>query len=157
MKSRFILQSEANHDQWAQKMVEYPRVRRPTAYPGNGDMSWNESEILAARRTILEAAQAMLAGTLSYIEGAREILFAWRNSKLSECDPDLLPFVGIVSDTDALPFGEMRAHWQASAQKALQPKIDQSEVWAKGFGEPFCRNLVKRLSDGGADHVFRWP
>jgi hypothetical protein len=33
-------------------------------------MSWNESESLAARRKILKAAQDMLVGKLSYIEGA---------------------------------------------------------------------------------------
>jgi hypothetical protein len=33
-------------------------------------MSWNEAEILAARGRILKAAHDMLAGTLSFIEGA---------------------------------------------------------------------------------------
>lgn len=111
-------------------------------------MSWNESEILAARQTILEAAQAMLAGKLSYIEGARKIVAAWWTSKLDERDADFLPFVGIASETEALPFGEMRAHWQAAALETLQPKISQSEAWAKKFGEPFCQNLVNRLSEG---------
>jgi hypothetical protein len=111
-------------------------------------MSWNEAEILAARRTIFEAAQAMLAGTLSYIEGAREIVAHLRTAKLDERDADFLPFVGIDSETEALPFGEMKSHWNAAALEALQPEIDRSEAWAKGFGEPFCRNLVKRFSDG---------
>jgi hypothetical protein len=109
-------------------------------------MSWNETEILAARRAILEAAQAMLTGRLSYIEGARQILRAWPASKLDDRDPDLLPFSGIDSETDALPLGEIRALWNAAALGALQPEIDRSEAWARDFGEPFCRNLVKRLS-----------
>jgi hypothetical protein len=114
-------------------------------------MSWNESEILAARRAILEAARAMLAGTLSYIEGARKIVAAWGGSKLDEADTDFLPFVGIDSETEALPFGEMRTHWQAAALEALQPQISQSEAWAKKFGEPSCQNLVKRLSAAKSD------
>ena len=111
-------------------------------------MSWNESDILAARRAIFEAAQDMLAGTLSYIEGARKIFAAMEASRLDDRDADLLPFVGIVSETDALPFGEMRTHWQAAALEALQPKIAEMEAWARRFGEPYCINLVDRFSSG---------
>ncbi len=112
-------------------------------------MSRNEKEILAARRTILEAAQAMLAGRLSYIEGARRIVAAWRTSKLDEGDPDFLPFVGIDSETEAFPLGKMRTLWNAAALANLQPEIDRSEAWAQNLAEPFCRNLVKRLSEAG--------
>ena len=76
-------------------------------------MSVDESEMMAARLTIFEAAQDMLAGRLSYIEGAWKICpdrFSWG---LDEWDADLRCFIGILSETDALPFGEMRAHWQA--------------------------------------------
>jgi hypothetical protein len=110
-------------------------------------MSWNESEILAARRRILKAAQDMLAGKLSYIEGSRKIVAAGATARLDERDPDLLPFVGIVSETDALPFGEMRERWQAAALDALQPEIGQKEAWARRFGEPHCRSLVERFSN----------
>jgi len=109
-------------------------------------MSWNESEILAARRSILKTAQDMLAGKLSYIEGARKIVAARRTARLDEWDVDVLPFVGIDSETDALPFGEMTKHWQAAALDALQPEIDQKEAWARGVGEPHCRSLVERFS-----------
>ncbi len=110
-------------------------------------MSWSESEILAARGMMLKAAQDMLAGKLSYIEGAQIIVATGMTARLDERDPDLLPFVGIVSETDALPFGEMRKHWQAAALSALQPEVDQKEAWARGFGESHCRNLVERLSN----------
>jgi hypothetical protein len=112
-------------------------------------MSWNESEILAARRGILKAAQDMLAGKLLYAEGARKILAAWRTARLDEWDADLLPFVGIVSETDALPFGEERQYWQAAALDALQPEVNRKEAWARAFGEPHCRSLVERFSPVG--------
>ncbi|MCK1547047.1 hypothetical protein IVA87_04920 [Bradyrhizobium sp. 147] len=66
-------------------------------------MSWNEAEIVAARRKILKSAQDMLAGQLSSIECARTIVTAGTKARLDERDVDLLPFVGIVSETDALP------------------------------------------------------
>jgi len=111
-------------------------------------MSWNESEILKARQAIFDAAQGMLAERLTYIEGARKIVAAWWASKLDERDADFLPFVGIGSETETLPFGNMRAHWQPAALDALQPEIDRMEAWARRFGEPHCRNLVARFSSG---------
>ncbi|MBR1145376.1 hypothetical protein [Bradyrhizobium sp. AUGA SZCCT0431] len=90
----------------------------------------------------------MLSGTLSYIEGALKIFAAREASRLDDRDADLLPFVGIVSETDTLPFGEMRTHWQAAALEALQPKVAKMEAWARQLGEPHCINLVERFSSG---------
>ena len=108
----------------------------------------DKSEILKARHAIFDAVQGMLAGRLAYIEGARKIVAAWWASKLDERDVDFLPFVGIASETEALPFGEMRAHWLPAALDALQPEIDRMEAWAGQCGEPYCRNLVARFSSG---------
>jgi hypothetical protein len=111
-------------------------------------MSFDQSRIIAARRRIFEAAQHMLSGRLSYIEGARKICSARFEWGLDEWDPDLTPFVGIDSETDALPFGEQRSHWQTSALKALEPEMTQKEAWARRIGEPRCRSLVQRFSSG---------
>jgi hypothetical protein len=107
-------------------------------------MSWNETEILAARRIIRDAARDMLAGKLSYIEGSRKIAVARFGARLDN-DADLLAFAGIDSETDALPFGEMRALWQAAALEALEPRIKESEAWARAVGERHCRRLVERF------------
>jgi hypothetical protein len=111
-------------------------------------VSWNESEIFAARRAILAAAQEMLAGQVSYIEGARRIHSAMWTAKIDEWDPDLVPFIGIVSETDALPTEQTKSLWQAAALQRLQPEIDRLEVWARQFGEVHCHNLVERFSSG---------
>jgi len=111
-------------------------------------MSWNESEIVAARRAIFQAAQAMLAGKLSYIEGALRIHSSIWVAKIDEWDSDLVPFAGIVSETDALPSEQTRPLWQAAALERLQPEIDRLEAWAKQFGETHCRNLAERFSSG---------
>jgi hypothetical protein len=96
-------------------------------------MSWNETEILAARRRIAKAAQDMLAGKLSYLEGARKIIAAGATARLDEHDADLLPFVGIVSETDALPFGEMREHgrrlrWTPFSRKSTRRKFGPADL-----------------------------
>ena len=58
-------------------------------------MSWNESEIIKARHAMVDAAQDMLAGKLSYIEGARKIVSAEREARLDRWDADLACFRGI--------------------------------------------------------------
>jgi hypothetical protein len=111
-------------------------------------MSSNDSEMMIARHLIFEAAQDMLAGRLSYIEGARKICPARFSWGLDEWDDDLRCFIGIDSETDALPFGKMREYWQTEALEALQPEIDRKEAWARMFAEPHCRNLVERFLSG---------
>jgi hypothetical protein len=108
-------------------------------------MSWNESEILAARRMIIDAARDMLAGKVSYIEGARKITASRFVARLED-DVDVLPFVGIASETEALPVGDTAVHWRPAAFDAFKPDIDKSEAWARQFGEPHCRSLLNRLA-----------
>ena len=102
---------------------------------------------MGARRTILETAQDMLAARISYIEGSLKIIVQQFVARVDSA-PEILPFVGIASETEALPLGEIRMYWQAAVLEALQPKIEQSEAWARSVGEAHCRNLVKMLSDG---------
>ena len=111
-------------------------------------MSYDKSKVMAARLVVYEAVQDMLAGRLSYIEGARKICPARFSWGLDEWDDDIRCFIGIDSETDTLPFGKMRAHWQAAALKALQPEIDRKEAWARKFAEPHCRKLVERFLSG---------
>src|SRR3981189_1199063 len=111
-------------------------------------MTIAESETMVARLMIFEAAQDMLAGKLSYIEGARKICPARFSWGLDELDADVRCFVGIDSETEALPFGKLREYWQAAALEALQPEIGRKEAWARKLAEPHCRNLIQRLLSG---------
>ncbi|UPJ53290.1 hypothetical protein IVB30_19445 [Bradyrhizobium sp. 200] len=108
----------------------------------------SSDEWMEARLAIFEAAQDMLAGRLSYIEGARKISSAVFSWGLDELDADVRCFVGIASETDALPLGKMKEYWQAAALKALQPEIDKKEAWARELAEPHCRSLLHRFSSG---------
>ena len=98
-----------------------------------------------ARQQILASARAMLDGRLSFIEGARRIA-GWRlDVGLAEGDADLMTFVAIESETDTLPFGEVRQLWQPAALSRLQPEIDRAEKWAAEIGRQPCQNLIRRL------------
>jgi hypothetical protein len=108
----------------------------------------SSDERMEARLAIFEAAQDMLAGKLSYIEGARKITSACFSWGLDQLDADVRCFAGIDSETDALPLGKMRGYWQAAALEALQPEIDKKEAWARRLAEPHCRSLVRRFVGG---------
>jgi hypothetical protein len=60
-------------------------------------------------------------------------------------DPDVVRFVAIDSETDALPFGDVRKLWAPAALEKLQPEIDRKEQWAREIGTPHCRSLIQRL------------
>jgi hypothetical protein len=87
----------------------------------------------------------MLAGNQTFIEGSR-LIFELSFSAQLERDPDILPFVGIFSETDALPVGQERKLWNADALTRLQPEIERLESWARGFGTPHCHSLIKRFA-----------
>jgi len=99
----------------------------------------------SARQKIVIAAQAMLDGTLSFIQGARTIVWLSFPAKIHS-DKDIRPFVGIESETDAFPFGDVREHWKPEALNALRPEIEAAEQWARETGNAHCRNLIRRFS-----------
>ncbi|MGJ5219991.1 hypothetical protein ACQR16_34080 [Bradyrhizobium oligotrophicum] len=88
---------------------------------------------------------------MSPIEGAR-IIARLRFAARLETDADILAFVGIESETDALPIGGGRAHWQAQALIDLQEPIDDLQRSARDVGSSRCRNLLAR-----ADSLLQWP
>ncbi|QDF39072.1 hypothetical protein [Bradyrhizobium symbiodeficiens] len=114
-------------------------------------MSWNQSEVIAARQIIIGTAKGILSGSVSPVEGARAIARSSFKARLED-DPDILPFVGIASETESLPLGRERAHWQAQALADLQGKIDKSQAWALTVASTHCQSLVTR-----SGCLMRWP
>jgi hypothetical protein len=94
---------------------------------------------------IVEAAAQMAAGSLSFIDGARQITRL--RSSIAELtdDPDIRAFVLIESETDELPSNSERHLWSADALEKLQPAIDRAEGWARQVGTPHCERLIARF------------
>lgn len=94
---------------------------------------------------MVEIARAMLAGTLSLLEGARSIVALYRDAGLAHLDKDIVPFVVVDSETDALPLGAQRLNWQREALAKLQPGIDRREAFTRrDLLEP-SRALIDRF------------
>ena len=107
-------------------------------------MSINVHEITRARAVIIETAEQMLAGDLSYIEGSRTIFAMIPSARVSDMD-EFRAFVGIYSETDRFPFGDVQKLWEPDALTRMQPEFDRAEQWAKAYGEPACRAVIERL------------
>lgn len=97
-----------------------------------------------ARREIGKIANAMLSGSLSFIEGSRQLWELGLGEDL-ERDADLQVFLLIDSETDALPMGELRKLWNADALAKLQPELDRAEEWARSVGLSACERLAQRF------------
>jgi len=78
------------------------------------------------RSELLELVTRFLGGKATVIETARAVV---RYSTLpeSELQPFLNVFVGIDSETDALPVGVQRQHWSSEALSREDVKIAQAE------------------------------
>jgi len=107
------------------------------------------SDIEEARLEIAVIAHLLLDGGLSFIEGARRISALRHAAGLGDFDPDIVPFIAIDSETDTLPFGDVRGLWAQAALEKLRPQIDRAEQWARETGRIHCQNLIDRLA--GAD------
>jgi hypothetical protein len=97
-----------------------------------------------AKRQIGETAASMLAGAISYLEGARVIADLGWKADIRD-DPDIIPFVGLESETDDLPLGNVQLLWSAEALRGLRPKIEQYEMSAKQDLAEHCQRLVQRF------------
>jgi hypothetical protein len=69
----------------------------------------------------------MLSGELGVIEGSRRLCQLRSGVSSLDQDPDFILFVGIESDTDHLPVGEVRELWAPDALSRLAPQIQAAE------------------------------
>jgi hypothetical protein len=60
-------------------------------------------------------------------------------------DADYRTFVGIDSETDALPLGRSRQHWAPDALAEIGPEIERAERWALDFGKEAFANVLARI------------
>jgi hypothetical protein len=89
----------------------------------------------------------MLDGQLSFLIGSRRLAALRHEIDAAADDTDFLVFVAIDSETDALPLGAVREHWDQGALTRLEPEIEEAEHWASNVGADACRSLVIRFGE----------
>src|SRR5437764_11223306 len=86
----------------------------------------NEHRRIASAK-IVAIARSIVSGELGVIAGARH-LAGWRFDVGAEQDSDFKFFVGVDSETDHLPVGDVRSRWSPDALKAKDEELRTFEA-----------------------------
>ena len=104
----------------------------------------NDAAQQRACRAIGITLRRMLAGRISFLDGARALLRLRTEAGLAD-DPAFQPFVLIESETDHLPIGQQRKYWSEAALVAKEPDIQRAEEWAVRTAEAEAKALADRF------------
>jgi hypothetical protein len=96
-------------------------------------------------RQVASLAAAILAGREPLVASTQRMLQFLTHLRLADADPERIDFVRISSETDHLPLGSERRHWNAEALRRKDVEISQAEAWARTFGLESCRHLIERF------------
>ena len=110
-------------------------------------MSINLDDIAQSRARIVDAAQRMLDGQCSYIEGARLICSLLDQARIDRLGQPFIVFIGISCETDDVPVGQLKEQWHPEAVSRLESKWADAERYAKNHGEPACRAIIKWIAE----------
>ena len=125
--------------------------RRRYPSPVNDDEQASPSP--TPQQRVVEVASAILRGELGVIEGSRRLCsLRFRVSSLDH-DPDFTPFVGIDSETDHLPIGEVRELWAPEALVRLTPEIQATEDHWRQWAFTAAQRLIDRFRATSNDNT----
>ena len=105
------------------------------------------SPLAINQKKMAEVAQAILDGRVGVIAGARQIHdLCCGHYGLDESDPDIRTFVGIESETDDLPIGEVRQYWAPDALAKKDAEIARCEALHRQSALDAATHLVARFT-----------
>jgi|SRR6266478_3507402 len=110
----------------------------------------NEVESFTRRRAeAVQAAQAVVAGEIRLVEGARHLTaIGHRLVHDLSADPDFSVLVAVESETDDLPVGQARAHWDPAALALKDREIADYESTVRDAVLAACRSILARYAAG---------
>jgi hypothetical protein len=103
----------------------------------------NEEHRKWAGEKILALARSILSGESGIAEGSRH-LAAWRFDVGAENDSDFIFFVGVDSETDHLPIGPVRQHWNPDALRVKDAELAAYEAKVQEKAFEVCRSLIHK-------------
>jgi hypothetical protein len=106
----------------------------------------NEGEWQRDCKEVVDVSRSILDGKLALTEGAR-LLAELRSRVRAEEDKDFLVFMGIDSQTDHFPLGEVRARWDPAALARYDAERHSAESDFRQSAEEACRNLVRKYAN----------
>src|SRR5579862_2427356 len=101
-----------------------------------------EEYVVQQQAIAASTAERVVAGELSFLEGARAINQLGLDHNR---DPDLDLLNTIDCEADALPIGPVASFWAADAIAAKADEIARVEQWARGFAPDVFIRLAARF------------
>ena len=105
--------------------------------------STNEPEILRAQGEVVSVARGILSGSVGIVEGSRRLSMLGHALGVDR-DPDFTFFVGLESETDHLPVGEIRCHWADDALRRTDEELLACESFYRGEAFRVCQSLIQQ-------------
>ena len=105
--------------------------------------SYNEEHRRWASGKIVAVARNVLAGQVGIVAASRQ-LAAWRFDVGAEHDPDFVFFVGVDSETDHLPVGDVRQRWSPDVMRAKDDELRDFEASVRDEAFRVCRSLIQK-------------
>jgi hypothetical protein len=106
----------------------------------------NEGEWQRGCEEVVDISRRILDGKLNVTEGAR-LLAGLRFRVRAEDDSDFLVFVGIDSQTDHFPLGDVRARWNPAALARYDAERQSAESDFRQSAEKACRRLIRKFTN----------
>jgi hypothetical protein len=108
------------------------------------DYRYNLEYRATVKAGMLALARGLISGDLGVIEAARE-LASFCDVSEPELGAVLNVFVGIHSETDALPIGKVRAFWNSEALARKDEEIKAAEEHWRDHALDAAKQLVRLL------------
>jgi hypothetical protein len=110
---------------------------------------YNEEHRKLASAKIVAIAQGILSGELGIVAGARQ-LSRLRFDVGAEQDSDFIFFVGVDSETDHLPVGDVRCRWSSDALKSKDEELQAYEASVRDEALRICQSFIQRYETHAA-------
>jgi hypothetical protein len=95
-------------------------------------------------REWVRVAHGILDGSIGIVAGARQFT-SLRFRSRTEKDSDILVFIGIDSESDHLPIGDVRRHWNTEALKIKDEELQHYESRVKDRAFRACESIIARF------------
>ena len=107
----------------------------------------HEEYVAMQRRHVAMIAQQILAEEVDIFDASWEIARLRGELEIDLQDDDVMAFVLVVSDTDALPVGVEAQNWSEEALARKEPEVRRAREWAFNTVRKHCESLIARFAD----------
>src|SRR5882757_3419549 len=101
--------------------------------------------VAETRGEMVRTARGIINDVIGIVSGSRE-LARLRFGSTTEYDRDVLIFVGIDSESDHFPLGDVRRHWSAEALKAKDAELLDYEARVRERAFQACESFILHYS-----------